>query len=112
MMEDARAVLAADRARTSKVDPRDPPKGEQMGNLHVGDVYHEEAKPAPAGTLTKLALGGALLASGAGVGAAIPLLLDVFADKTPAAVEQPEHVDHDTLYRLEFGVPKPKGGSP
>ena len=111
MMEDARAVLAAERGRTSKVNPSDPPKGEPMGDLHVGDVYQEIAKPSPTGALTKLALGGALLASGVGAGVAVPLLLDAMADKAPPAVEQPEYVDRDTQYRLGFGVPKPKGGS-
>lgn len=105
MMEDARAVLAAERGRVNETD-----RPEAMGDLHVGDVYHEAQKPTPqVSTLAKLAIGGALLASGVGAGVAIPLLLDV--NKAQPTIEQSEHVDTNTQYRLEFGVPQPKGGS-
>lgn len=64
-------------------------EGEDVG-VHVGDIYNPEPQSAPQPTsngLTKMLIGGALMATGAGAGIGLPMLIDggkdVIIDKAP-----------------------------
>jgi hypothetical protein len=83
------------------------PEEEDM-QIRVGDEvhYHQgQQKAAPSsvrakmGTLAKLGIAAALFASGAGIGAAVPLVLDALT-QAPAATA----TDHDTQYEARFEI--------
>ena len=101
--------------------PGDPTEEDPM-NIRVGDeVNHyypasiaepsqlptipETTPSTPPGTLAKLAISAALLASGAGVGAGIPWLLGAFSQKPPAAQE---YIDTTTSIGISGGEPTMK----
>ena len=73
-----------------------------MGVSIGNESHHYYAPPRKASGLAKVGLAAAMLGTGAGLGAAVPLLLGALADRPPQRVETP-WVDHDTQYeaRLE-----------
>lgn len=91
------------------------PGGEEM--MVLGDVNQTITHAAPPpekkskfGTLAKLGVAGALLASGAGAGLAIPLILDAL--KPAPVVVQPQpttSTDTDTDTTGEIMLWPPKG---
>lgn len=94
---------------------------DEMGdNIYLGDYSvtqsmpqsYESAKPQGSGVLGKALLGAGLLATGAGMGVGIPLLLDAAKD-VPAAVKpeiQPETKTIKEVY--DFEVLPPVFGKP
>lgn len=80
------------------------PAGEDMGDMIAGDqkiIHHHYPQPkSKFGTLAKLALGGALLASGVGAGFAVPILWSALKPKPP--VVQQGDSDSDTATDIGF----------
>ena len=81
------------------------PGGEDM--MVLGDVHQTITHEAPSnssapsmvkklGTLAKLALGAGLIATGAGVGAGLPLILSALKPTAPASQQQSVDTDSDT----------------
>ena len=110
MIQDARAVLAMDRKQTRELNllaatgeaEIDEEDDDMPGDIIIGDQYHTTpAATSKLSPLLKLAVAGALLASGAGVGAAVPIVLDLLADKPAQEVREVQ--DSDTKY--EFDLP-------
>ncbi len=108
MLQDAQEVLATDRRQTRELNLL-AATGEAMideeddmpGDIIIGDHYHTQPAPKKSsmGTLGKVAIAGALLASGVGAGAAIPIVLDLLNNKT----QQIQDTDTNTQY--EFDLP-------
>lgn len=71
---------------------------DQSRTIHAKNVYL--GKKSKLGTLAKLALGGALLASGAGAGFAIPILWSALKPKPVPVV--PQGTDSDTATDIGF----------
>lgn len=88
-----------------------PTGGDDMGDMIAGDqkIIHHHYPPAKSalGTVAKLALGGALLASGVGAGFAVPILWSALKPK-PATVIQQGDTDTDTTTMLRRWQPKGK----
>ena len=97
--------------------PKDTPAGDDM--IHIGDAVTHQHFPPPKtglGTLAKLGVGAALIATGAGAGLGVPLILDALRPKPavatpdpPAPLLPPPTVKSQptTLFDLDFG-PEPK----
>lgn len=80
-----------------------------LGDLHQtinAPTATEANKTAPAssamGTLGKLAIAGALVASGAGIGAAVPIVIDLLKPKPAVTAPPVAAADSDSWY--EFGI--------
>lgn len=91
---DARANHAV--LHGSRTSETGTPQGDDMGHLVLGDMrtehhYHQPPDPPKngIGTVGKLALAAALMTTGVGVGAAIPLAIDALSDR-PVPQVQPE----------------------
>ena len=107
MVEDLQQTLRMDREVVRKHNGLPASEGEEM---HVGDSIHNHyavaSPPTVAtvakgvGTLGKLAIAAGLLASGAGVGALVPLALGALKPDPPAVVDT--DTDTDTPWELRL----------
>lgn len=111
-------LLHGDRSGVAQGD------ADEMGdNIYLGDYSvtqsmpqsYESAKPQGSGVLGKALLGAGLLATGAGMGVGIPLLLDAAKD-VPAIVQpetQPAQPETKTVKEVyDFEVLPPVFGKP
>ena len=93
----ARVKRAQEAATIRQLTGIEPKTGEDMKTIIFGDVNHAPPSPVPApnpiakglGTLAKLGIGAALLASGIGAGAVIPYILDSLRAKPVPPVVTP-----------------------
>lgn len=113
MLQDAREVLSMDRRQAREMNQMAINDGEEiggegdeMGDIHIGDTFHAAPIPNPKppkssiGTLGKIVAAGALMATGGGIAAAVPLVVELLKDKP---VPQVQDTDTDTHY--EFDLP-------
>lgn len=107
MLEDAQQTLKTAREVVRKHS--DLPAATEDEVIHVGDIYQTTTTTAPGakvatvatkglGTFGKLAAAAALVASGAGVGALVPLAIDAMRPDPAAVVD----TDTDTQFELRL----------
>lgn len=109
MLDDARRTLNEDRRKVSEHGRNSGSARDDMGDMILGDVhYHHEDKSKASeransslGTVAKAAIGLGLLASGAGAGVAIPLLLQSGKE----VIERVETIDNTRQVAPGFGLP-------
>ncbi len=110
MLDDARRTLKADRDAVKRHRHKShAPESDDMGDMILGNVEHhyhdqKDAFPAPAkslGTAAKLAIGAALMGTGAGAGIGLPLLLSGGKE----VVERVETIDNTRSIVPGFGQP-------
>ena len=89
-----------------------PAAAEEMQTIVFGNVTHQaprpEVKPALSG-LAKLGIAAALVASGVGAGAAIPLAISALTKDVPAAIGQSTNTTTDRDYSIgDVMIEEPK----
>tara|TARA_R110000824_G_scaffold741_4_gene4601 strand:+ start:5418 stop:5831 length:414 start_codon:yes stop_codon:yes gene_type:complete len=81
-------------------------RGDQVGDITVDSPIYNIQEPKPVlGTLAKLAIGAALVGSGAAIPAGGSMILDVIRDRqTTKQAERPDQ-GTSTTYTLDLGDP-------
>ena len=82
-------------------------RGEPVGDISVDSpIYNIQERKPSLGALAKLAIGAALVGSGAAIPVGGSMILDVLRERrTTEKAEQAERPDHGRIYSLDLGDP-------
>lgn len=100
----ARVRKAIDEAAVRTAGGQPPAEDDEMQTIIFGDNIQQAPPPSSKlGTLAKLGIGAALIASGAGVGLGLPVILDALR---PAAVapQPPTNTNTTTTIERDYSI--------